>query len=485
MSWKNKIYTGLSLLPLLLIGSTFPIFPPPAELVSAPVVIKGNWISRLEAAPGQGYSLATNEVLRPCLVDMRARKESYDFHSSFGRSGRRLDIFTYFRDALPAPIDHAWLEKILRVRRSKINGITVYHHYIPAKVITDAYYATLDESSVRFHPRADSLMRVGDIPGFFENCGAYYIRSIGRRTTLMSLFSYRTTTPEPDRDFERALEIEVKRMNFRGAGQTKKNDFENRSHKSFLKLARSYFLRVDYRVLGIQAYKTPGSEEAKDPTRTGALLVAEYRRETKKFLKAAQASGVGHVSKLELIAWVENSLFSGYLPLQRTRLKDGRYIGRFQIQMNLTDNAEFYRRAIHARELMEGTYKKAVACKEEFDRKYRVAGPDSALKPLYRHRVLLNRAGGAETMKLSEMEKFLTDKRIKEIFQVYRKFDLLSGQCLNQLKDKDLRYYSYRDFTRRGIYGGKYGDKCEGVEERLNYIPYRMVRFFCPPLSAD
>jgi len=55
-----------------------------------------------------------------------------------------------------------------------------------------------------------TLLGAGDVPGFFDACGMYYTRSIGRKAKFDSLFTYTQRDSKRDTKFEADLKAQIK-----------------------------------------------------------------------------------------------------------------------------------------------------------------------------------------------------------------------------------------------------------------------------------
>jgi hypothetical protein len=88
----------------------------------------------------------------------------------------------------------------------------VTSHSIIVVVNVEVYYASIDEAQTKLSEAAGELLANNDIPGFFDGCGAYYIRSINRRASFVSKYTYKTKDTKRDYSFEAKLELELKAM---------------------------------------------------------------------------------------------------------------------------------------------------------------------------------------------------------------------------------------------------------------------------------
>ena len=180
-----------------------------------PIVIRDARVRDAGYTPalGRGYSLATGTYSSICLKDIIRTKPSYDFRYTFEQLdadgkrtsevsvGTRLNFgvrYFGFRVNLNA-------KSRTRVREGK----TYTRQDILVTLYIDQYYDSVNEAQSYLSNSARTLLENEDIPGFFDSCGVYYIRSIGRFSKFQALFTYESETRERDLEFELQLEASI------------------------------------------------------------------------------------------------------------------------------------------------------------------------------------------------------------------------------------------------------------------------------------
>uniref|UniRef100_A0A7S1B8A0 MACPF domain-containing protein n=1 Tax=Corethron hystrix TaxID=216773 RepID=A0A7S1B8A0_9STRA len=143
---------------------------------------------------GRGYSPATGNLLGSCMEVPQATNPSYDYQYKFTeftstRSGEsdNEDFALEFAEKIG---ESEWRQKISSEVSSAIQTTvgTATLNFFMSEMEADLYYYSADEASIVFSSDALSLLSRGEIIGFLQGCGPYYIRSIRRVKALVTLF---------------------------------------------------------------------------------------------------------------------------------------------------------------------------------------------------------------------------------------------------------------------------------------------------------
>ncbi|MBU3916184.1 hypothetical protein KKA14_11680 [bacterium] len=296
---------------------------PVMDVSAGPTVITDNRIHDLSITPvlGRGYSIATNTFQSTCLNKINVTEPSYDFTYLFnsielegegsGELESKIDVNSFseaFRNELVKRL-------IPSLQTNKAQGEeTYFNHNIYVEINLNSYYASLDESETKMSSSAAQLLVNNDIPGFFSSCGSYYVRSIGRNSKFVAIFTYKTKDRNPDKNFESDLEAEITGFGTEIKDKIGQQVLESAVAALGVDTSRDFRKKASSRKLTINvaAFGLGKNEEA---------TLISYDIETFKDSIAnafisMQNPKTGKVSSIEVVPWVENTDFQALIKLE-------------------------------------------------------------------------------------------------------------------------------------------------------------------------
>jgi hypothetical protein len=181
-------------------ASAIPLALPTAY--AGPIIIRDEMISDKGISPslGRGYSLATNTFQSICLTGIKKTTPSFDFVYSFEELGAQSTKPDLVASAKGSSGASGGPQITMQTEEPSTK------FYIKVSISMDLYYHSLDETASELGMEPKNLLEKRDIPGFFDACGVYYTRTINRRATYLSIFSYESKTgPGSSRDTEKEI----------------------------------------------------------------------------------------------------------------------------------------------------------------------------------------------------------------------------------------------------------------------------------------
>jgi hypothetical protein len=216
-----------------------------------------------------------------------------------------------------------------------------------------SYYASLDESQAALSTPAAALVKGGDITGFFDACGMYYVRSINRRSRYVSVFEFESSSREEAAAFSAELEAEIKGWGQKvGAGGELGRDTAQSASRRKLTITASAWGLGKAESDGLVSYD-----------------LETFRKSVKAAFAATQEDDVGKVISIEIVPWTEYAEFQALLLGQGTRGAAKR---------NLLVNAEFLAEVDRAARTRLNAFYGAKQCRAQIDVQYRRVTPDAS-----------------------------------------------------------------------------------------------------------
>lgn len=431
---------------------------------AGPTVLRDDQLRDLAVTPvlGRGYSLATNTFQSICLSDFPKTKPSYNFTYKLEALEESGSTSSETKVGGSAGWNGGGLGMKVNVKASGsttlIDNRTYYSHHLLVTTSVDSYYSSVDESKARISDPARELLTSNDIPGFFDACGMYYVRSIGRAARFVSVFTYKTTTVERDRSFEAKLDASLK-----GWGQ--KVTVSVQSSGSFEEEATSKYLTIESTALGL------GKDEK-------ASLISynldTFRAAIHDAFISMQQEDTGMVTSIEVVPWVENADFQRVLKLQESKPgPDGKIISPYAQKRILNQNGEFLAEVDRVARAKLNVYYKAKQCRAQIDINFKVGGqfaPEFATSQVENHRT------GAKSP-LTTLDQALTDEKIETLFNEHKTF-LYGGdggalgavQCVRDLLDAGITSRPYREIP-----------SCGKIEAALGVVSGQLIDENCMP----
>ena len=466
---------------------------------AGPTAIRDDRVTDTAVTPalGRGYSIATSTYQSLCMGNVVTTKPSYNFKYTFEEmnedGSKTSDVKTqgagsfsrsFFGFSVSGKMSYSSSEKSTEKWTS---------HRILVTMTVDVYYASIDEGQTRLTESARTLLTRDDIPGFFDSCGPYYIRSIGRFAKFVSMFTYMSKSTERDKSYEAALELTLKGWGASGS-------FSGSMSSQVKETLNKYNLKIDTAAWGL----------GKD---SEAVLISHDLESFKAAIKAAFISMMdertGLVTSIEVVPWVENTEFQVYMRLQEEEV-DGQKVPQYLQKRTLSSNAEFLAEMDRAARNRLNIYYKAKLCRLRIDQDYAdvpdgTGGGTSGTPTLtaqYKDKLMVNNKSGQNgDFSLNTFYTTqLADARIKKYLEDYETFvygrPLTTGgggggggddkskkavdttpsvsTCVRDLrKEKSMRLKSYRQVAT-----------CAGLESQFAAIVGQKVDNFCMPQLA-
>ena len=325
-------------------------------------VIRDNRLHDLAITPalGRGYSIATNTYQSLCLEKVKVTKPSYNMKY------RYIDIEKDWESKFKVTTDTDTSMKFLFLKanvktHTERSGTTTYtYHYIFAHIKLDSFYNSVNEAESKMSKHAINLLKKGDTIGFFESCGPYYVRSIGRHSSYMALLSYRTKKVERDFKFELKLKGKLKGFFSSASNSTSiTGDFHSEMEEKRLSISSwAYGLGKDH---------------------LGDLIptdITTFKKTVQDSIKAMQDADTGIVTNIEVVPWIENTEFQDSLVL---RTENDRLM--FEEKKNIEGNAEIIAEINRIDRAQMDQYYKALNCRRILEEEYLLLEGDYAFNP--------------------------------------------------------------------------------------------------------
>ncbi|HNX23716.1 MAG TPA: hypothetical protein PKG60_06680 [Spirochaetota bacterium] len=450
-------------------------------VIAGPVVIEDNRVADLAATPvlGRGYTISTNTYQSTCLTDVKITEPSYDFtyfFKSIEMEGEgTLDDVLNTR-SLTENFRNELIKRFAKNENTEAAAgeRRYYYHNIFVEINLHSYYASLDESSTKMGNSASKLISNGDLPGFFSSCGSYYVRSIGRRSRFISVFTYKTEDQKPDTAFENNLENQIK-----GFGQSLK---ENVAALKDAALSSVDFAKRDFVKECSRRELTITTAAFGMGKNENATLISydidTFRNSIADAFLAMQNPGTGKVSTIEVVPWVENTDFQALTKLDAyTEGENGKELLMYEKKQILSSNAEFLAEIERFDRSLLNRYYKAMLCRKHIDINYK---NNKILKNEYQGRMVLNNNGNG-TLLLNDLDNLLTEDKIDKLFEkeqsfMYGKGDGESGAslCMKNIMEKGIFRIRYKDIP-----------SCTPIIRNMVNEEEEKIENYCLPVLSD
>ena len=452
-------------------------------LDAGPTAIRDDRVTDLAVTPalGRGYSISTSTYQSLCMSNVVTTKPSYNFRYKFEQleedGSRRSEVAASSRSKGGLSFFGFGVSADASAKTSVVSGETYNNHRILVTIEMDVYYASLDEAQTKLSDSAKTLLTNDDIPGFFDSCGPYYIRSIGRFAKFVSLFTYRSKETTRDVKFETALKYNIKGW---GSGEQGGVDVSGELQTESSKK----YLTIDTAAWGL----------GKD--RLAKLIsydLKTFRSAINDAFLSMMDERTGMVTSIEVVPWVENTEFQRVIKLRDYVKEGGKKVNVYMQKRIMNTNAEFLAEMDRASRNRLNLYYKARMCGLRINRDYYKG---NALDNTYKDRLLVNNRTGDsdEGIKLSDLDKLVSTDNQNDYMEKYESFvyGKTSGggggddkskkeaqasvqTCMKDLKTKNFRASSYRDVL-----------SCRSLETQFAEIIGKTVDDYCmPQLSQE
>jgi hypothetical protein len=505
------------------------IFLSTGILFSSPTIIQDNRVTNLGTTPvlGRGYSVATNTYQSTCLTNIETTVPSYDFTYSFKDMNDFLSenisednyisriANTAYRNYLQKKEQDAGIKS----EQGTTEKSSDEELQIPAKtgvessgkkagreikrimvnIQLDSYYASVDESKTKLSDSASKLITNNDITGFFNSCGAYYIRSIRRNALFISIFEFESISEKEDKEFVYQLESELK--SFR---------------KAIIEPAQKQ-ATVEAEQSGTAATPTGKSSEKKDTysksaekrnlTITAAAFglgknekatlisydIDSFKAAIKDAFMAMQNPMTGKVIAIEVVPWIENTEFQTLIKLEEPVTgynvttedrksvikKSDKQMLMYEKKYILNLNAEFLAEIERVDRSMMNIFYKAKICRKFIDSNWKTLnGGNLVFKPEYADRYVMNNRQNNTGIKLLHLDSILTTQKINEMLNDHREFMYGGGKwgagmssCINNIMKYGIFRLGYRNI-----------EDCTKLEENFAQVEDEIIENHCMPV---
>jgi hypothetical protein len=437
---------------------------------AGPTVLRDDQLRDLALTPvlGRGYSLATGTFQSTCLTGIERTKPSYDYDYDFEQieadGTTKSTVTTKGGGSLGGSGFGVTGSLKVQGGKTEIEGKTYHNHNIVVMQTVEVYYSSVDESRATLHSSAATLLERRDLPGFFDACGMYYVRSLGRRATFVSIFNYKTETTTRDTSFEVKLEAELK-----GWGMQASVNVEH-SNK-FAEEASSKFLTIQTTARGL------GKDEKANLI---AYDLTSFRAAVTNSFIAMQQDDTGMVSSMEVVPWVENAEFQRVLTLDdQAKDASGKAVSKYAQKRILNQNGEFLAEVDRVARAKLNVFYKAKQCRSQIDLDYKT--PDgSALRAEWAEKRSVNHRSG-QTIPLSDLDQAVSKANIDKLYQEHEEFlygdgsgDTGAVACVTQLLESGITSRRYREFKACGV-----------AEQSFGVISGRLPDEHCMPKVID
>jgi hypothetical protein len=468
------------------------------QLVAGPNIIRDDRITDIGATPalGRGYTLSTNTFQSMCLKEVQITEPSYDFTYRFinvseksgsGSSTTTENFKEVVSDQTSKVINTAFMEELRRIKQKQGTKTLVgkenrTFQSIMAIIDMDTYYASVDESRTPLSDSAAKLLEKKDIPGFFNACGTYYVRSLNRNAKFICVFNALTKSTESQETFKGKLEEMVKgfRANLvkqttvrtSGAWFWKKRSAETTSRwerdeipektvegstqglsEEFNTWATDSRLTIDIAGFGI------GKNEDASLIATDTTT---FMKAITQAFKSMQNPNTGKVVSIEVVPWVENSEFQDKAGIEieeptaitvvdgkLTEQKTGEKILMYEKKLNLNMNGEYMAELErHDRQMLNNFYK-AKLCRGWIESNY-MTGPPNAkvLRTDYTVSKLINNKNpenDKEAIPILDLYKQLDPTQVDALFDRAKEYRVGVTRCIRGIVDNKMYLKTYRE----------------------------------------
>uniref|UniRef100_A0A7S1BY16 Uncharacterized protein n=1 Tax=Corethron hystrix TaxID=216773 RepID=A0A7S1BY16_9STRA len=228
---------------------------------------------------------------------------SYDYDFYMVEVTNAIDM----KSRLVGPIENSlgflWAKEIMEYDYLYIGGdeedpINQVSHLVVVMEAT-RFQTTIDDSHMMLHSDVDNLLRTGDYVSFYQACGPSYIRSIRRRSEMMTVFTHDPRSFDIKRRLEGRQKLQSQSTDRKYGGQ---DDMDN--------------THIELRAFGISTLKNEDVED--QGIHIQVRSVDDFWDATNYIYRQLQSTKVnaGVPVAMQIVPWHKSPLFqgsSGYL----------------------------------------------------------------------------------------------------------------------------------------------------------------------------
>lgn len=430
-------------------------------------VIKDNRIRDLGVTPslGRGYSVATNTFQSTCFADVETTTPSYDFKYNYVEIETDWEQTFSKKFGVDASFEYWFVKLNYKASYSDSQERSYFYHSIFLKFNLDSYYHAMDEAKSNLSESSLNLLTKGDAVGFFNACGPYYVKSVGRHSNYMAYLTYTTTSSSRDVHFEAQLKAKINGF-FKSGGVETETDIE------FEQETRNNRLEISIWAYGM------GKDKLSNLVATD---FETFKEAAQSALESMQNPDVGVVTSMEVVPWVENTLFQDNLKLTT---EDDKL--NFRKRDILEKNAEFVasieridrnqrslaHKANNCRNILVDTYPTDADDGEAYD-------PDLTMFSDVRYP---GDQTSARTISLGNFLGILSESKVDSYFTQNEAF--LFGEDLDPNSGEDGAYACVDELEANGMDTDFYTsiESCRNIDIRRLYTPVvPFIENYCMP----
>jgi hypothetical protein len=288
---------------------------------AGPTVIRDEMLEDTAITPslGRGYSMATNTYQSTCLIDVVGTEPSYNFNYVFREltddetdTGKVQGVMSTpgVSADLPKGLDIGSLTLEWKKDRTSTRARTTKRKHILVTIYVDVYYRSVDEAKSKLSPAATKILQGKDVPGFFDACGMYYVRSISRRAAVISLLTYSYTKEDDSDTFVDHLKATLRGFKLPTAEKKTltQKDAEVTTDTTTTTTVSSTVTDLQITTKAVGLGKSQSTELI-------AYDLETFQKTLQSAFQATQPLDVGRVTAIEVVPWIENTEFQSLVTL--------------------------------------------------------------------------------------------------------------------------------------------------------------------------
>jgi len=419
-------------------------------------VIKDNRLDDRGRTPslGRGYSVTTNTLQSLCYKSVDVTVPSYDLQYTFQDIEEGWQSSYSYDVSTSASYSYWFLKANVTGHTSGSGENKRFYHYIYAKIDLDSYYNSLNEATSEMSDSAVKLLEERDVVGFFDACGPYYVRSIGRHSSFLALLRYSTEENKRDLAYEGSLKAELKGFFSSGSVDVSTSVKNSSAHQKKQ-------LNITIWAQGL------GKDKLANLIPTD---IESFKKTVQESILTMQDANTGIITSLEIVPWIENTDFQQYLKLEKEeqRLK-------YREKKTIMANSEIIAEIDRIDRSQMDAYYKMKNChnylKEEFpskdeDEKYGYDYANTLLKDI------AEPGNIDKEMNIETLLKYIEKGKQDEILNLNREFIKVASECVDAIHSGGISQVHYREYSQ-----------CQTVKE-TSVKPYLILDHYCMPEFA-
>ena len=326
---------------------------------------------------------------------------------------------------------------------------------ILAHIKVTSYYNSVNESQSNISQAGRDLLNQNDLVGFFDACGTYYIRSLGRYASFMALFKYRIKGDDQDSQQNEIFENNLRNRMFRFYKPTRQDrDFEQEVEERAL--------RINLQAIGL------GKGKFVDLLPTD---LSDFKETIEGAIKLMQDPNSGVITSMEIVPWFENVQFQNSL-----NLDDEEELLRFRQRKNLEQNSGVISEIERIDRVQMNQYYKGLNCLRVLKEDYPIGDGEFQYNPkqtwFYNH---ANKTNKELYKNLETLLQHINSESVEQLYQDNQEF--LHGKddkggaltCVDKIYKKGITEVNYREI-----------DECRNImNTQIRQVPF--INHYCLP----